>query len=139
MKKRKSSNFAVDATDDVEAGGIERERVAWRASATLPTRLYLVPLKNNSDAIADEESSRVRIHRSKNASAEPEALLLDIYVPRSAFAQKSNGTMESVSHGSKAKIGTSWSPSPGTSRGTRMPFSCHYEAAISDREGSVAV
>jgi len=100
---------------------------------------YLVPLKNNSDAIADEESSCVRIHSSKNAPAEPEALLLDVYVPRSAFAQKSNGTVESVSYGSKAEIGISWSPSPGTSRRTRVPFSCNHESAVSDPEDSVDV
>ena len=45
MKKRKSSNFAVEATGDVEAGEIERERVAWRASATLPPRFTLFHLR----------------------------------------------------------------------------------------------
>jgi len=110
-----------------------------RFAGTVAGTVVLVPLKNNSDAIADEESSRVRIHRSKNASAEPEALLLDIYVPRSAFAQASDGTMESVSHASKAKIGIPWSSSLGTSRGTRVPFSCHYEPAISGPEGFVDV
>jgi len=104
-----------------------------------PAALYLVPLENNSDAIADEESSCIRIHRSKDASAESEALLLDVYFPGSPFLKKRDGTVESVSHHSKAEIGISGSSSLGTSRGTRVPFSCHYEPAISDPEGSVDV
>ena len=104
-----------------------------------PAAPYLVALKNNSDAIADDESSCVRIHRAKDAPAESEAVLLDVHFHGSAFAQASDGTVESVSHASKAKIGIPWSSSLGTSRGTRVPFSCHYEPAISDPEGSVDV
>lgn len=101
-------------------------------SATLPAALYLVSIKNNSDAIADEESSCVRVHSSKDASAESEAVLLDVYVPRSAFAENSDGTVESVSHASEAEIWISGRASAGAARRTRLPLSRHHESAISD-------
>ena len=106
-------------------GCVARERHA-------PAAPYLVSSKNNSDALADEESSCVRVHRAKDAPAESEAVLLDLYVPGSAFAEKSDATVEPVSHGFKTEIGISWRAGIGTARRTRMSFSRHHESALSD-------
>jgi hypothetical protein len=44
----------------------------------------------------DEEQVRLRIHRSEDASAECEAVLLDVHIPRSPFAENSDGILESI-------------------------------------------
>ena len=97
-----------------------------------PAAPYLVSLKNNSDAIVDEESVCVRIHSSEDASAKSEAVLLDVYVTRSAFADGSDAIVESISDASKAQVELSGCASVGTSRRTRLPFSRHHESAIPD-------
>ena len=68
-----------------------------------PAAPYLVSSKNNSDAIADEESVCVRIHRSEDASPKSEAVFLDVYVAKSAFADGSDPIVESISDASKAR------------------------------------
>src|SRR6266566_3980146 len=84
----------------------------------------------------DEESVRLRIHSSEDASAESEAVFLDVYVARSAFADGSDAIVESISDASKAEVGISGRACAGTSRRTRVPFSRHHESAIPDPKDS---
>ena len=62
----------------------------------------------------DEEWVCLRIHSSKDASAKSEALLLDVHVPRSVFAEDSDGIVESVSDAFKAEAGISGCACAGT-------------------------
>ena len=101
-----------------------------------PAPPYLVSSKNNSDAIADEESRCLRIHSSKDASAKCETVLLDVYIPRSAFAEDSDGIVESVSDASKAEAAISRCACAGITRRTWLPFSRHHESAIPDPKDS---
>src|SRR5439155_15246929 len=75
----------------------------------------------------DEESVRLRIHSSEDGSGKSEAVFLDVYVARSAFADVRDGIVESISDAVKAEVGISRRPSAGTARRTRVPFSRHHE------------
>src|SRR6266699_1606181 len=78
----------------------------------------------------DEESVCLRIHSSEDASAKSEALLLDVHVPRSAFADGSDGIVESVSDAFKAEAAFSRCACAGIARRTWLPFPRHHESTI---------
>ena len=77
--------------------------------------------------IADEESVCLRIHSSEDASAKSEAVFLDVYVARSAFADGSDAIVESISDASKAEGPISRCACAGAARGTRVPLPRGHE------------
>ena len=80
--------------------------------------------------IADEESVCLRIHSSEDASAKSEGVLLDVYVPRSAFAEDSDAVVESISDAFEAEVAISGRACAGTSRRTRLPFPCTDKSTL---------
>ena len=85
----------------------------------------------------DEESVCLRIHSSEDASPKSEAVFLDVYVARSAFADGSDAIVESISDASKAEGAVSRGACVGATRGTRLPFSRHHESAVPNPDDSV--
>ncbi len=79
-------------------------RVAWRGAPRSRSRLTLFHSRTIQTDQPDEKSICLRVHRSKDASAECEAVFLDVYVSRSALAENGDGTVEPVPDALKRKL-----------------------------------
>ena len=109
--------------------------VAWRGA---PRSRRALPCFNQEQfrREPDEESVCLRIHSSEDASAKPEAVFLDVYVARSAFADGSDAIVEPISDAFKAEAAISRCACAGIARRTWLPFPRHHESAIPDPKDS---